>query len=358
MKAKEMSARHMRYYEALREAQAQLLRQDPNTLLMGLGVPGPTGVFGTTSGLQEEFGPNRVFDMPASENAMTGIALGAASVGKRPIVVHMRVDFAVLAMEPLVNQAAKWHYMYGGRLRAPITVRMVIGRGWGQGPQHSQSLQAWFAHVPGLKVAMPSTAYDAKGMLIAAVRDDAPVVLLEHRWLYNIAGIVPAKMYEVALGKAAVIRPGRDLTIASTSYMTIESLRAAEMLAQIGINAEIVDIRSIAPLDLDTIAQSVARTGRLVVADTGQSSFGVGAEVIAATTERHFKSLTAPPRRVGLPHVPTPTSPALADHFYPGARDIAEAALATFDSPRALPPEETHRHGWRDVPGNQFEGPY
>ena len=157
-------SRQLRYFEALREAQAQILQSDPDTYVIGLGVPGPTGIFGTTKGLQEEFGADRVFDMPSSENAMTGVALGTALMGKRPILVHMRVDFAVLSMEPLVNQAAKWHYMYGGKLRAPLTIRMIIGRGWGQGPQHAQSLQAWFAHVPGLKVAMPTTPHDAKGM--------------------------------------------------------------------------------------------------------------------------------------------------------------------------------------------------
>jgi pyruvate/2-oxoglutarate/acetoin dehydrogenase E1 component len=350
--------RQLRYFEALREAQAQLLATDPRTYVIGLGVPGPTGVFGTTKGLQEEFGAQRVFDMPSSENAITGIALGTALMGKRPIMVHMRVDFAVLSMEPLVNQAAKWHYMYGGKLRAPMTVRMIIGRGWGQGPQHSQSLQAWFAHVPGLKVVMPTTPHDAKGMLIAAARDDAPVIVLEHRWLYNVSGPVPEELYEVPLNKAAIVRPGRDITLAATSYMTLESLKAADLLAKIGIEAEVVDLRSIAPIDTDALVESVERTRRLVVSDTGHERYGVGAEALALVAERAFDALISAPRRVGLPHVPTPTTPALADLYYPVARDIASAALKTLGSNRELPPDEPDRRRWKDVPDPSFTGPY
>lgn len=350
--------RQLRYFEALREAQAQLLATDPRTYVIGLGVPGPTGVFGTTKGLQEEFGNHRVFDMPSSENAMTGIALGTALMGKRPIIVHMRVDFAVLSMEPLVNQAAKWHYMYGGKLKAPLTVRMIIGRGWGQGPQHSQSLQAWFAHVPGLKVVMPTTPHDAKGMLIAASRDNSPVIVLEHRWLYNVAGSVPEQPYEVPLDKAAIVRRGRDVTLAATSYMTLESLKAADLLAQIGIEAEVIDLRSVAPIDAQTLTESVGRTRHFVVSDTGQESYGVGAEVLALMAERAFSSLASAPRRVGLPHIPTPTTPALADLYYPLARDIAAAALKTLGSELDLPADGSDPRRWKDVPDPSFTGPY
>lgn len=350
--------RHIRYVEALREAQAQLLRSDPDTYVMGLGVPGPTGIFGSTAGLAEEFGGDRVLDMPSSENAMTGIALGTSLMGKRPILVHMRVDFAVLAMEPLVNQAAKWHYMYGGRLRAPLTIRMIIGRGWGQGPQHSQSLQAWFAHVPGLKVVMPTTPYDAKGMLIAAAEDDAPVIVFEHRWLYDISGPVPEDMYRVPLDKAAVVRPGRDITLAATSYMTLESMKAAEMLAALDIDAEVVDLRSLSPVDTGAVLESIGRTRHLVVSDTGQAACGVSAEVIAVATERGFDLLEAAPRRVALPQIPTPTTPALADLYYPRAREIAQSALEALGSSRTLPPDDAPETPWRDVPDPSFTGPY
>jgi acetoin:2,6-dichlorophenolindophenol oxidoreductase subunit beta len=350
--------RLLTYQEAIREAQAQLLAADKRTYVMGLGVPGPTGIFGTTKGLREQFGPDRVLDMPASENAMTGIALGTALMGRRPILVHMRVDFAVLSMEPIVNQIAKWFYMYGGHMRAPLTFRMIIGRGWGQGPQHSQSLQSWFAHVPGLKVVMPTTAHDVKGMLISAVEDDAPVLIFEHRWLYSVSGVVPEEMYKVPLDRAAVVRQGKDITFAATSYMTLESLRAAELLAPLGIEAEVLDLRTLTPVDMDILGDSVKRTGRLIVADTGQSYFGVCAEVIAGVTENFYSHLKAAPRRIALPHIPTPTTPALADLYYPRAIDIARAALSSLGSTHVLNDEAVRDGQWRDVPDRSFTGPY
>jgi len=350
--------RLIRYQDAILEAQDQLLASDPRTYLLGLCAPGPTGIFGTTSGLAEKYGRDRVVDMPASENGMTGVALGTAVMGRRPIMIHMRVDFAVLSMEPLINQIAKWHYMYGGHMTAPLTVRMIIGRGWGQGPQHSQSLQAWFAHVPGLKVVMPTTAHDAKGMLISAVEDNAPVILFEHRWLYGVKGDVPEAMYRVPLDRAAIVRQGRHVTLAATSYMTLESLRAADLLHEIGIEAEVVDLRTLTPIDKVTLSESVSRTGHLVVSDTGHAIFGVCAEVIAAVTEGAFGHLKAAPRRVGLPQVPTPTTPALAENFYPRAHDIARTAAAMLGAEHRLPPAATDNRQWHDVPDPTFTGPY
>src|SRR3984893_11888211 len=269
----------MTYCDALREGQAQCLETYPEAYVIGLGVPGPTGIFGSTSGLLQRFGGDRVLDMPASEGGMTGVVLGTAICGMRPVLVHMRVDFAVLAMESLVNQAAKWHFMYGGKMRAPITVRMIIGRGWGQGPQHSQSLQAWFAHVPGLKVVMPTTARDAKGMLISAVEDDSPVIIFEHRWLYSVRGEVADGYAPEPLSGARVLRHGRDITLAGFSYMVLECLRAAESLAEIGIDAEVIDLRSLTPIDGETIGRSVRKTGHLITADTAQTMFGATSEV-------------------------------------------------------------------------------
>ena len=352
-----MSERLITYKDALREAQASCLANDPEVYVIGLGVPGPTGIFGTTSGLMEEFGADRVLDMPASEGGMTGVVLGTAISGMRPIMVHMRVDFAVLSMETLVNQAAKWHYMYGGKMRAPLTVRMIIGRGWGQGPQHSQSLQAWFAHVPGLKVVMPATARDAKGMMIAAVEDDAPVIVIEHRWLYGIKGDVPEEHFSEPLTGARIMRSGTDVTLAGYSYMALECMRAADMLAEVGISAEVIDLRTLTPVDGDTIAASVGRTGRFIAADTAHSDFGATAEVVAVAVERAFNSLKKAPVRVGLPPIPTPTSPALADLYYPRAVDIAREAVKLCDRDAVIddPPPETP---WRDVPDPQFTGPY
>jgi pyruvate/2-oxoglutarate/acetoin dehydrogenase E1 component len=335
-----------------------MLADDPDVLLMGLGVPGPTGIFGTSSGLQEQFGSDRVIDTPSSENAMTGIALGASVLGKRPIMVHMRVDFAVLSMEPIVNQAAKWHYMYGGKMRAPIVVRMIIGRGWGQGPQHSQSLQSWFAHVPGLKVVMPSRPIDAKGMIISAVRDDAPVIIFEHRWLYNLSGHVPEEITPTPLEGAQVLRRGKDVTIAATSYMVIEALKAAEELRKVGVDAEVIDLRCLTPIDTDTLDSSLKKTGHLIVADTGQEACGIAAEVISQAAQKSFARLKSAPKCVTLPHIPTPTSPALADHFYPGHRDLMIAAHSALDLQAPLPPALPQESQWRDTPDPSFIGPY
>jgi len=350
--------RLLSYVDAIREAHAESMIHDPNVYVIGLGVPGPTGIFGSTKGLATQFGTSRVLDMPASENAMTGAALGTALVGMRPVMVHMRLDFAVLAMEPLVNQIAKWHYMYGGRMTAPLTVRMIVGRGWGQGPQHSQSLQAWFAHIPGLRVIMPTTPGDVKGMLLAAIADDAPVIVIEHRWLYAIKGEVPEGYYTRPLSGAAIVRPGRDLTIAATSYMTLEALRAAELLAPLGIEAEVIDLRSLTPIDGDTLAESVGRTGHLIATDTGHSDFGVAAEVAAVATERAFSALKAAPVRIGLPFLPTPTSPALADLYYPRATLIAQRALGMLGSSATIPDEALGQMPWHDVPDKHFTGPY
>lgn len=350
--------RTITYAEALREAQDLCLARDPSVYLMGLGVPDPKGIFGTTTGLQERHGAARVLDMPLSENAMTGVALGSALAGLRPVLTHQRVDFALVAMEQMVNQAAKWHYMFGGARPVPLTIRMVIGRGWGQGPQHSQSLQAWFAHVPGLKVALPATPHDAKGMLIAAIEDDNPVIVLEHRWLHTIADAVPEGHYRVPLGKARVIRPGTDVTIAAVSYMVLEALRAADRLAAEGISAEVVDVRTLRPLDSDTILSSVARTGRLVAADTGHTAFGAAAELVALAAESLFGRLKAAPRRVALPDHPTPTSPALAAGYYPRSAHIVAEVLRGFGRPVDAALFAVPAGTRLDVPDRSFKGPF
>jgi pyruvate dehydrogenase E1 component beta subunit len=347
--------RELKFWQAIHEATDLCMGADPSVCLMGLGVPDPKGIFGTTLGLIEKYGAERVSDLPTSENGMTGVAIGAALAGMRPILTHQRLDFAVLTMEQLVNQAAKWHYMFGGRMRVPLVVRMLIGRGWGQGPQHSQSLQAWFAHVPGLKVVMPATPHDAKGLLIAAVEDDNPVMFLEHRWLYNISGPVPEGHYTVPIGKARVVREGTDVTIVAVSYMTLEAIRAAEMLARHGISAEVIDIRSLRPWDEERVLDSVRRTSHLLVADHAWKALGFSAEVLAAVAEAGVP-LKSPPRRVCLPDWPAPTSPALAAGYYPRAVDIEAAAARMF----GIDPPETHEPPAipLDVPDMSFTGPF
>jgi len=353
-----LESRELKYFQAINEAISQCLASDPCVYVMGLGVPDPNGIFGTTLGLQQKYKSKRVMDMPLSENGMTGVAIGSALVGMRPIMTHQRIEFALLAIEQIVNQAANWHYMFGGQMSMPLVIRMVVGRGWGQGPQHSQSLQAWFAHVPGLKVVMPTTPYDAKGLLISSIEDNNPVIFIEHRWLHNITGEVPEDIYRVPIGKAKVIREGSAVTIATTSYMTLESLRAAEMLAKDGINIEVVDIRSLSPLDEATIINSVRKTGRFIVADTGWKTAGFGAEVVAMVSENAFNELKSPPLRVAIPDCPLPSTPALANKYYPRAIHIATIISEMIGYGKDYTTFEMFKPIPLDVPDSSFTGPF
>ena len=314
--------RGLTYREAIHEATRQALETDKCVFVIGQGVDDPGGVFGTTKGLLEEFGPERVMDTPLAENGVTGIAVGAALAGMRPILVHMRVDFLPLSMDQLINHAAKWHYMFGGNVSVPLTVRAIIGRGWGSAAQHSQSLQAMFTHIPGLKVVMPATPYDAKGLLLESVHDNNPVIVIEHRWLYEHVGHVPKDAYRVPLGKGIVRRAGKDVTVVAFSYMVYEAMAAAESLSAEGIDCEVVDPRTLKPLDAHTIIESVRKTGRLVIADTGPKEGGVSAEVAARVSEEAFGHLLGPIQRVALPDCPTPASHVLEKAFYPGKDDI------------------------------------
>jgi pyruvate dehydrogenase E1 component beta subunit len=352
-----MGNREIKYFEAIREAIDLSMHNDPSVYVIGLGVPDPKGIFGTTIGLQNKYGRERVMDMPCSENGMTGVAIGSALVGMRPIMTHQRIDFALLAMEQIVNQAAKWHYMFAGQLKVPLVIRLIIGRGWGQGPQHSQSLESWFAHIPGLKVVMPTTPYDAKGLLIASIEDNNPVIFIEHRWLHNISGQVPEKMYRVSIGKPKILRKGADITIVATSFMTIEALRAQKYLERLGIKAEVIDLRTLRPLDDTLILSSVKKTGRLLVVDTGWTSCGIGAEIIARVTEKGFSYLITAPYRIGLPDVPTPTSAALSNHYYPQAEDIIRAVLKMLKKNIRGSIPKLH-DGPLDIPDMSFTGPF
>ena len=319
--------RVLKYKQAIKEGINQCMERDASVFVIGLGVPDPGGVFGTTLGLQDKYGTARVFDMPLAENAMTGVLLGAAMTGMRPVMTHQRVDFAITSFEQIINQAAKWCYMFDGQVSIPLVIRMVIGRGWGQGPQPSQSLQATFAHVPGLKVVMPSTPYDAKGMMISAIEDNNPVIILEHRWLYDLEDNVPENFYKVPIGTGKIMRSGLDITLVGVSYMSIECLRAADLLAEYGVSAEVIDLRSVRPFDEELLINSIKKTGRMIVADTAHKSFGVSAELMAVVTEKVFASLRTAPARVGLPDYPTPTSHALSRDYYPVAKDIVLAVL-------------------------------
>lgn len=355
-----MTDRQLRFSAALNEALDISLGCDPQVYLMGLGVPDPLGVFGTTRDLQRKHGPRRVFDMPVAENAMTGVALGSALVGMRPVMTHMRLEFAMTAIDQICNQAAKWHYMFGGRSKVPLTIRMIVGRGWGQGPQHSQSLHAWFAHIPGLKVVMPATPYDAKGLLIAAIEDDSPVVFIEHRWLYNIHGPVPQGHYTVPIGQPRIVRSGRDVTVVTSSYGTLDSIRAANALAREGIEAEVIDLRTLTPRDDGMILESVRKTGRLICVDQGTLTGGFAGEMMARVTESAFDSLKCAPRRVTLPDCPTPTTRGLSNYYYPTPNHIVAAAKRALGKPDEADPWAGIAPDDKlfDVPDSSFTGPF
>lgn len=349
----------MTYAEAIRDATAICLQRDPRTFLIGLGVPDPKGIFGTTSGLAEKFGADRVLDAPLSENALTGVVIGAALNGMRPILTHQRVDFALLSLEQIVNQAAKWFYMFDGRGgTVPIVIRLVIGRGWGQGPQHAQSLSSWFAHIPGLKVVAPASPADAKGMFIASVEDDNPVIFLEHRWLHGMRGPVPTGYHRAALEKCRVARKGRDVTVVASAHMLIEAMRAAEFAsARAGIEMEVVDVRCLNPLDFATIADSVRATKRLIVADDDSQHCGLAGEIVARVCESGIQ-LDAPPVRVTWPDCPSPSSAALAEAFYPSDRDLFVAVAKLVGRGAELAGEFPKRPCPVDVPNLDFPGPF
>lgn len=347
------------YAEAIAEATAIAMEIDERVLCFGLGVDDPKRVFGTTAGLLERFGPARVFDMPTSEAGMTGVAIGASLDGARCLMTHQRLDFFLLALDQIVNNAAKWRYMFGGQSTpVRLVVRLILGRGWGQGPTHSQNLQSWFAHIPGLKVVMPTSPSDAKGLLLSAMFDDNPVLFLEHRWLHQTRGAVPEGDFRVPLGTAAVRFRGDDLTVVSMSYMTVEAEHAIPLLRQAGVGVDLIDLRSIRPLDWDTILDSVSRTGRLLVLDTAHEACSVSSEIVATVATRRFAALKCAPRRLTLPDYPVPTSPALTAGFYPGAEEVVASVGEMLGVAIDVGPMRAARTGPHDVPGEWFKGPF
>lgn len=322
-----MTTRTLSYADAIREAHAQLLQSDERVFVFGQGVWSPWYAGTSLRDIDKEFGRDRIIESPVAENATTGAAVGAALAGMRPIVFHPRMDFMLLAVDPIVNQAANWSYMFEGRIGVPIVIRAVINRGGEQAAQHSQAVHSWFMHVPGLKVVMPSTPYDAKGLLIAAVADGNPVIYVDDRWLYADEGLVPEEMYEVPISVAEVRRRGRDVTIVAASFMAREALRSAVELAARGVDAEVIDLRSVKPWDRTCVLESVEKTGRLVIADSGWTTAGIGAEIAATVAEERLRSLKAPIARVCLPDIPAPMSHALEQNYYRSADNITAAAL-------------------------------
>lgn len=346
--------RTLKFSEALAEATVQAMEENTRVFVMGEGVDDPKGAFGTTLTAFKRFGPCRVFDTPLSESAITGIGIGAAIEGAPCVMVHMRAEFLLLAMDQIINHAAKWRYMFAGRMSVPIVIRCLVGRGWGQAAQHSQSFHGMFAQVPGLKVVLPATPYDAKGLLVAAIRDADPVIMIEHRWLYDKVGDVPAEPYEVELGKAHVAASGKDLTCVALSYQVYEALAARDKLLEEGIEMEVIDLRSVRPLDRQAVLGSVRKTGRLLVTDIS-SPVGISSEICAIVAEEAFSSLRAAPVRVGLPDAPTPCSPTLENVYYPGVDALVTAARKlTSDTGRS------HPRAFSSRPNDEidFSGPF
>lgn len=347
------------YREALSEAFLQAFAGDPTLFMMGCGVTDHGGIFGTTLEVARRFGKERVFDVPLSENAIAGIAVGAAIVGRHPVVVHQRSDFLLLAMDQIINHAAKWKYMSGGKLSVPIVIRSIVGRGWGQAAQHSQNLHALFAHVPGLKVVLPSDPYDAKGLLLTSLKAKYPVLFMEHRWLHETTGDVPEEPYEIPFGKAVVKRQGNDLTIVAVSHMVVESLKAAATLEQEGISVEVCDLRTVSPVDWKTIAESVSKTGRLIVADTGWRSFGISAEIAAQVYEKIGEDLKAPVGRIALPDGPTPCTSALENLYYPGVDALVRTAKDLLSSREKNKPSTSRQKSLSShASQREFVGPF
>lgn len=313
--------------EAINEATIMSMKKDKKVYVIGEGVNDPKEIFGTTRNLKKIFGKRRVVETPISENAMTGLCIGSAMMGLKPIQIHQRVDFALLALEQIINNCAKAFFVSNSKHTVPLVIRMIIGRGWGQGPMHSQILDSLFAQIPGLKVLMPTFPKDFKGMMLSAIEDPNPVVILEHRWLHNIKGNVPQKYYKQNINKIRKIRTGKNLTIVANGYNLLEVIEIQKILNNESISFDLFDLNVIQPLQTKTIIDSVKKTGRILVIDSGFKKFGLGAEIISQISENCMGSLKAKPVRMGLPFIPTPSSRFLAKNYYPNKKTILCAVL-------------------------------
>lgn len=322
--------RVLTYTQAIQEATDQCMGRDESIFVMGLGVTYPNGADGTTKGLVDKY-PDRVFDMPCSENAATGLCIGSALTGMRPVLVHGRVEFALFGFDQIVTQAAKWNYMFGGENPLPLVIRAAVGRQWGNGPQHTQVLHSIFGHIPGLKVVIPSTPSSAKGLLISSILDNNPVMFLEHRWLYNVSESVSVEFYSQPLNSCKIIRSGKDVTIVANSDTLIDSIKCVKILEKYGIDPEIIDLVSVNPIDYKTIISSVNKTRRLIVADVGNKTCGIGSDIVSYVCENNIAFLRSCPVNIGAPDCPLPTSPAQAESYYPTIETILDQVSKMFD---------------------------
>ncbi|XOV79297.1 MAG: alpha-ketoacid dehydrogenase subunit beta [Aestuariibacter sp.] len=344
------------FVEQVNKAQFRTMEEDNSMLCFGLGVDDPKRIFNTTVDLKEKFGTERVFDMPTAENAMTGIGVGAAMAGSRVLMTHQRLDFFLLAMDQLVNNAAKWHYMFNGQMAVPLTIRLVLGRGWGQGPTHAQNLQSWFAHIPGLKVIVPSRADKVQAQLYSAIMDNNPVLFLEHRWLHQ----QQCQIDDIQQSNSGIVNverclEGNDVTVVANSYMLLEAMLAAELLEPLGISVEVVDVGDLSPDCWQEVYKSVNKTGRCLVCDCSHLSNSLSAELVARVVDNCFDALKQKPLRLALPDHPEPTSFALTKSYYNDATDIVKSVCQMFSISIPPIPERKAPH---DVPGDWFKGPF
>jgi pyruvate dehydrogenase E1 component beta subunit len=324
------AARKCSYAEAINEGLSQAMELSDRVFILGQLVDYKPGVFGTTTGLVEKFGSERVQDFPVAESVMTSAGIGAALAGMRPVLIHHRLDFMIYSMDAIVNWLSLWRFKSNNEMGLPVVIRAIVGKGWGQGPQHSKSLHAWFAHLPGVKVAVPATAFDAKGLLLESIFGEDPAIIIEHRSMFGLVGNVPSQPYRVRYGKAVVRRKGKDVTLVAIGMMVPLAMRAATQLAAQSVDAEVIDLRTVSPLDIGSVCESVAKTGRLVVADPAWCTGSVAGEVIAAVCEREGQRLKANPGRVCLPDSHTPMSSALEEVYYPNEDSIVNQVLAQF----------------------------
>lgn len=328
--------RVLSYVDALNEALTLALEIDPNVLVLGQGVNDPRGMFGVTTGLHKKFGTDRVFDTPLSEEGLTGICTGASMNGLRPVYMHNRPDFLLLAFNQIVNHASKTCYMDVGETCAPLVIWAAIGRGWGSGAQHSQAIQGLLLGVPGLKIIMPSTPYDAKGLMLTAIADNNPVLIFEHRWSMRNKGVVPEGVYKVPIGKGIYRRTGRNLTIVGTSHTLELAIQAVDNLKKDSISADVIDLRTLKPLDEEIILESLQKTGRILIVDTGWEMGGVCAEIGCMVAEKGFSFLKGPVRRLGLPDTPSPAGFALEQYYYPDEKNISRLIREMVENTNSL----------------------
>ena len=350
--------------KAINDALAFIGKSNKNALLFAEGVNDPSAIFGTQKNLLEVYGKERLIEMPVSENALCGVAIGAAMNGKRPIISFHRVEFALLAMEQIINNAAKMHYVSNGQHACPLVIRLVVGRGWGQGPEHSQSLETMFSYIPGLKVLMPTFPDDYKNAMITSVADNNPTIIIEHRWTHYVKGKVIQKEIGSDVSQPRKIFSGNDFTIVSTSYSTLEAMKAHNTLKKFDINIELFDLRTLRPLKLESIFESIKKTGHLLTVDTGYKTLGIGSEITSQVTEKCFDYLKTAPKRIGLPDHPTPSSRGYIDGYYPDSLKIIKTIIENLDLSQEKKSEifddfnNNKKELPIDIPDPAFQGPF